>query len=354
MKRTVLSCLLILTLCVSGCGSSSSDSYAQNSAQGYSLDSASSSAGYGVADYDYSYESDSYEDTESVQETSQKEVSTDGSSDTGVIDRDKLVYRGSISISTIDFDEAVSAFKSLVNEYDGFLENERMTDNSYVTYDYDEFRNRDRRYSYTATIRVPSKSYEEFFTKSKDIGSVTESSSNVENITQQYNTTKTTLEIYQTKYDRYLELLEQAIDVSDMREIENELTNIEIQLAQYQTALSVMDTDVAYSYLDISINQVTKRSEMETEDTFFTRLTETFEDSWKTVLNFLEGVLFWIIMYWWYIAILIGVVFLIRKWNRWWRSKHPKKEAPPSKRRTYISKDDMALKESEDKDKTEE
>lgn len=239
--------------------------------------------------------------------------------ETGVIDTEKLVYNGEITIDTLKFDETVEEVKKLIEDVDGFIEYENVWDDA-GSYYYDDFalynsRNEQSRHTYNARVRVPSASYTKFVEKSEGIGDVRSQSSNVQNITQEYSTTKSQLEIYETKYKRYLELMEQASTVEEMIEIEREITNIEVSMAQYKTALSVMDTDVAYSTMDVTVNEIIKSSDIKNKNTFLTRLKETAEESWYGVLDFLEWVLFAIIRYWWYVAFAIILYKLNKKFR---------------------------------------
>ena len=300
--------VLLLTGCASsGSGVASMYDSVTNGAEGFS----SSTSGYDG----YSYEkSESYEP---------ESDSDDGTVDTGVIDVDKLVYRGSIEVTSEDFDGSLDELRALVKEVDGFIENESVTDDDYSYSYYIDSDSETRKMRYTATVRVPSSQFSRFMdgvagTK----GRVVRQSQNVDNISQQYSTAQTSLEIYQIKYDRYKELLKQAYDINDMIRIEDELTELEIKLADYKTRLSTMDTDVAYSYVDIVLRKVAWY-EHEIGDSFGARLWNTCKDSLSGVLKFLEGLLFFLIMYVWYLVPAGVAVFLLVR-----RSRHrPKKSS---------------------------
>lgn len=236
--------------------------------------------------------------------------------DTGVIDTEKLVYSGSITIDTLKFADAVEDFKKVVSDAGGFVENESVYDDG-GTFVYDDFasynsRAEETRHTYSATVRVPSDKYDSFIASSEEIGDIRSQSSSVDNITQSYSTAESQLEIYETKYERYKELLSKANTVEEMVSLEHELTEIELKVAEYRTMLSVMDTDVAYSTMNVTINEILKRSDIKNKNTFFVRLKETFVESWEGILSFLEGALFFIIRYWWYLALGI-IIYKVNK-----------------------------------------
>lgn len=324
--------VLGLTLCLmlTGCGGSGGsdakstgvmmeNNSVDTSFGGYDDDAAFSyDAGAGFSTTE-SIAEDSYDMTGSSVEESEAEGSGSGDTlKTGKIDTSKLVYRGSINVETLDFDDSVDRFNEAVKAFDGFVENMNVYDSNGGGYYYEE--NREHRYNLSALVRIPSDKYDAFMNGAESFGNVTSTSSSVENISQRYSTAETTRDIYRTKFDRYLKMLAQAESVEDMIEIERELTNIEVNLAQYNTDLSVMDTDVAYSYVDVYIQEVVKYEKVYDDSTFFSRLKDTIGDSWDNFLGFLEGVLFWLILYWWYIVIIIIIVVIVKKVHK---KKHP-------------------------------
>lgn len=307
MKKALLA-VFCCTFVLSGCGSSGGSVGDRMVMTGIEDN--------GMA-YEYGYDnmaSESY-DADSSDEG--------GTMDTGVIDTEKLVYRGDLSIDTLDFAGSVAAFREMVDEYEGFVENERTSDDGgWGCYWEDTVE--DVHHEYHAMVRIPSSRYDDFIVASGSLGSVRSSSSTVENISQQYSTTQTSLEIYSTKYDRYLQFLSKAETVEDMLSIERELTDLEVKLADYKTQLSTMDTDVAYSYVDVDIREVSKRSFIKEEDTFLTRLKETCTDSVTGFLKFCEALLFFFIMNWWYLAAIPALIALAVRNSR---KKDAKKNA---------------------------
>lgn len=259
--------------------------------------------------------------------------STSGAGDQGKpsptekeISTDMLVYRGGVTTQTLDFDQAVQSFKALMTEYGAFVEDERIDTKDGNMYSYSD--SADIRHTYNATVRIPSAKFNEFFEKSQGVGTAYGAWSNVENISQRYGTATTQLEIYQTKYERYLKLLAEAYNVEDMIEIERELTDIELKLAEYKTAISTMETDVAYSYLDMEIIEVRKATDFRRQPkTFLERLKDVVIESVDTFLVFLEGILFFLIMSWWYLLLIWLGLWLFIRWNKKRMAKYREEQA---------------------------
>jgi len=84
--------------------------------------------------------------------------------------------------------------------------------------------------------------------------------------------------------DRLLELYEDAT-LTEMITINQQLSNIEIQIAQLQGTLNEFDSLVDYSELKIYIYQST----IATRSPFFPRIALAFENGLKAVVNILDG-----------------------------------------------------------------
>lgn len=231
----------------------------------------------------------------------------------GKINKEMLVYRGELSVDTLDFNTSVNNFKALINEKGGFIDSESYTD-SYSRNSYYAIDEEDKHNLYTATVRVPSNEYDAVMNSATNLGDVRIRNSNVSNVTQQYSTYKTQLEIYETEYSRYLKLLEDATDDEYALMIENELFDIQIQIANLKSGITNIENDVAYSYINITIKEVTKYEEKpEKTDTFFDRFKNTCKDSWNGFLEAMEDFLFWIVMN--IYGIIIFAVIVIIGWR---------------------------------------
>lgn len=351
MKKKILSVFAVgLMLVCAGCGNDKSDvnvSKNELAYDSYEDDWAAESAGgfsenYSATDSDTYYQSAAT--TEEAMETgAENEKYTDGNtagitptqeSGTGKIDKEMLVYRGELSIDTLDFNTSVSNFKALLNEKGGFIESESYTDN-YTNSSYYAIDASNKHNVYTATVRVPSSAYDEVMNSATSLGDVRSRYSNASNVTQQYSTYKSQLEIYETEYNRYLTLLENATDDEYALMIENELFDIQIQIANLKSGITNIENDVAYSYIDITIKEVSEyEEEPEKTDTFFDRFKNTCKDSWDGFLEAMEDLLFWIVMNIYGIIIFVIIVLLV--W-RFWRKKRGKKARKNKKTQNIVN-----------------
>ena len=113
-----------------------------------------------------------------------------------------------------------------------------------------------------------------------------------------------------------MDMLRQADNVNDMLSISDRLTGVETRLNILRSRLDNIDTDVAYSTVNIYLYEVveyTDPGQMRRNRTFFDRLMNTISDSWSGLLDFLEGTLFFIIRFAPIAAVIRLMVWLVRK-----------------------------------------
>ena len=298
---------LILSMLLTGCGNSydASDRTAPSEnyvAGDYSESQASKSSGLNIASSDNEayeaageYADEDYEAEEYTDKTDSSNSENADIPDTtkqkaasnkkGNINKDMLVYTGNVRLNTEKFDDSYKSLKELVEKNDGFIENENYSEQSS---DSELFK------SVALTIRVPSKNFNALLDSFGDIGTVSSKTTNVENVSQEYSENAAALDIYEAKEDRYIEQLKTVKDESTMLELENTLTDIQIQIARLKSRQSAIETDVAYSYINVNLTESTFHEAPETS--FGGRLLNSIKRSWHSFVTFVEGLIIVLVM----------------------------------------------------------
>ena len=360
MKKKYFISALLCAAIMSGCSS------ANNSDSGYSGGSSmaaapqmngasfSDSKGAGVryessASYDYGEAADSYEYAETPADPSKAENPENGL-EAEKLSKEMLVYYCSMSIDTLNFDQSVTAFKNQLDMYGGFIEEENYSDGGSGGYWYNA--NAEKWQSYSATLRVPSKNYDDFCNSASELGDVRSKNARVENVSQEYSDLSTTLEIYEAKEARYISLLSTITEDEYAVAVEKELTDIQIQIAGIKTRMNAIETDVAYSYVYMTINEVKEYvSEPAKTDTFFDRLAVTLKSAGSGFLSFLEDLLFLIIYLAPYLVLIGIVVFIVRKIIKTFRKdkgERKSKRKKSGKQETEVQETEQSATESGD------
>lgn len=311
MKKISITSFLLSAALLTGCGSSSN--YASDTAgisqnsKGYASYDSASEAYY---DSDYSY-SDEVENGDASSNSSGDE---DGLT-ADRIKKEMLVYSCDMSVDVLDFDTAVSKFKESLDSYGGFVENENYNDGGSGSRWYSE--DDEKWQTYSATVRVPSTDYDAFCAAAAELGDLRSKNASVQNVSSEYYDLSTTLEIYEAKEQRYIALLADITDDEYAVSVEKELTELQIEIAKIKTRMNDISTDVAYSFVNISINEVKQYTpEPVQKDTFGQRLKNTISSTASNFVKFLEVLLFIIIALLPYIiliGIIVFVIILIRK-----------------------------------------
>ena len=165
---------------------------------------------------------------------------------------EKLIYSASATVETTEFDGTIEKLSALVEQYGGFVESSSVNGSNYYT--------QSRGYSSTRyasyVIRVPSEKFSALMGSLSTLGNVPYRHTYTENITAQYYDTDARLTAYQTQEDRLLEMMEAAKTVEDLIAIEEKLTELRYQIENLQSTLKNWDRQVAYSTLDLEVQEV--------------------------------------------------------------------------------------------------
>ena len=161
------------------------------------------------------------------------------------------------------------------------------------------------------TVRVPSQKYEEFINAIEGEEKITSKNSQVENITKSYYETAALLESSRIQEERLLDMMENAYSIEDMIAIETRLTEVQKEINVYKSQLAVMDTNVSYSTVTLSVEGVRRYTEVKNTFKFTDRLSNTVRESWESFWNILEWLLFLVIRLIPIILIFTPIVLLI-------------------------------------------
>ena len=223
----------------------------------------------------------------------------------------KLIKTLKLTIETLDFDQSVTALEQLVSEAGGYVESSTVNGQSYQSSSL-------RSASYT--IRVPVSELERVEGSLAGIGSITSTTSNVNDISLQYADTASRVEALRTQRDSLLSMLSQATELDDLLTIQDHLTNVQYQLDSYESQLRVMDNQVDYSTISLNLKEVKIYTPEPQNDSFGDKLSRTFRNSLKRIGAFFEDLAIFllgrlpILLIW--AAVIAAAVFLIRHFGR--------------------------------------
>ena len=157
-------------------------------------------------------------------------------------------------------------------------------------------------------VRVPVKNYNDFVGEAGSIGSVTRSSQDNRDITEQYFDTEARLESAKIREERVLEILKNSAMLDDVLALERELADIRYEIESYTGTLRKYDSLVNYATVEINLSEVKEYAAPKVETvTFGERMSSAFKDGinefkygFQNFLVFLSynfiGVIVWVIV----------------------------------------------------------
>ncbi|MBE6636011.1 MAG: DUF4349 domain-containing protein [Ruminococcaceae bacterium] len=252
-----------------------------------------------------------------------------GSSDSGGIGKlpedgsdspsDKIIKTVTTSMSTTEYDSLVEKLYEAIKAVGGYTDNERISGSTpYRTAN--------------ITIRIPAEKLEEFKSVLSGLGNVTYYNASKVDVSLTYSTLKARVDTLTTEIGVIEELFEIAKadgDISRISELERRLTDIKMQKAEAEAQLAVYDNSIAYSTVNLEINEVREyvAPEPEPELNAFQRIGKDFVRNLKNVGNFFVEFFVWfvgslpILVIW--AGVLTGIFFLVRFLRRRYPHRFP-------------------------------
>lgn len=237
----------------------------------------------------------------------------------------KLIKTVDMNMETREFDTLLSGISDKTVELGGYVENSEVSGSS----SYGGSR------SAWLKLRIPADKLDGFVTIIGEMGNVTYKNEQVQDITLEYVDVESHKKALSTEQERLMTLLENAENMEDIIQIETRLSQIRYELQSYESRLRVMDNQVSYSTVSVSVYEVERITEVE-KKTFFQevsyRLSENFYDisqgSRNFAIWFLSSLPYLVIW-----AVVLGLLFwFVRKklWKRPGRKsgKRGKKQEP--------------------------
>lgn len=257
----------------------------------------------------------------------QKTAETDTSTDGGTAElppSDKIVYSGSVTVETMEFDKTLENLNKMVSDCGGFIENSSVTGTDFNSQYSGYASYRTAQY----TFRIPVDKFKSFTEGLNTLGNVPYSSTNAENITMQYTDTASRLKVYETKQARLLELLSKATSMEDILSIENSLTDVQYQIESLTSQIRYWDSLISYSTLSVTVSEVSLYTDDNTSTlSYGQQIKETFVRSIKALGRFFKGFFKFLVGAFPVLVVLaviaVPVILIIRAANKKRRAKMP-------------------------------
>ncbi len=209
----------------------------------------------------------------------------DGSltTDNAVSSNRKIIRTFTVYGETKTYDDALAEINTSIAAYNGFISESRVTGASYNHYG---------SYSRTAylVIKIPAENLDAFISQIGGALNVTSSASTQQDVSEAYYSVEARMKTLETERESLLAMMasiDSAKDYDFWYTLQKKISETEQQIAEYQAILKSYDGQVAYSTVNLTIDEVVEYTPIKDEEpTFGERIAEAFVESWQ---DFGEG-----------------------------------------------------------------
>lgn len=273
MKKTVSVCLIVLMLAavLCACGASKeADGYAQDIHMQTVVETTQASSAGGFLTMD-----SAVGDTENGYFEMKAEEEFADSAESGAVDSAalvssrKLIRNASLEVQTKGFDAFLAQLEANAEKIGGYVEQSEVRGDNY-NYVSD-------RYAYLV-LRIPSTDFDEFIGGVSEIATVTSKEIGLQDVTSSYVDTESRIKALETEQESLLSLLKKAINVSEVIEIQDRLTQVRGELESYKAQLKLYDEQIAYSTVTVNVYEV-ERVTLPEQEGFLDEVKERLSDN---------------------------------------------------------------------------
>lgn len=255
MKKNLRNILLVLCLaafCVSLFGCASKEAY-----EPYPNDFRDEDMPYSEQ-YSYSGKTDYGTDVQFPSEAEKPQGDTSR----------KIIRIVTLSCETKEFDKVLAQIVTDVRAFGGYFETMDLSSN---------YRNARRE---TMVIRIPKPYADEFLSGVKGAVNILRESESNSDVTLKYADVESKLAALNVQQTRLLELMEQAKNLDEILTLEDKLADVRYQLERYESERRLMENQVEYVTVNMSLNEVEKETVTEAP-TLGSRMGEGFMECIK-------------------------------------------------------------------------
>lgn len=216
----------------------------------------------------------------------------------------KMVYRATLDIETLDFDQSYDTILQTVRDFGGYVSNQYTSGGHRISGNY-----YNSRYA-ELTLRIPAERYTEFLQQGDAFGNVTSISNEGDDITAQYIDVEARLTSLKAQEERLLSMLDRAGTLEELISLEDHLADVRYEIESYTSTFNTYKDLISYSTVTIYLNEVTRTTN--TRDTFGARLKEALSDSLQGFVDLLQNIAIFLIVALPYLLIALGIYIAVR------------------------------------------
>lgn len=239
---------------------------------------------YGGADYDVKAAYESTADFAPAAEDDAAMAGEPGEEGPPIPDADaiqrKIIYSAQLDLVVEDFDPVRGAVEKLVGQFDAYIARSTVSGSPGSPR------------SGTWTIRVPVARYAEFLEAARQLGELRSEDSDSKDVTAEYYDVDARIRNKQREEERLIKLLDEATGkLSDILDVERELSRVRGEIEQLQGRLRVLNDLTSMTTVDLRVDEIKNYVPESPEGpTYLTRVRRAFQGSIAALVAAAQGV----------------------------------------------------------------
>ena len=289
MKTKIITICILLAVLLSTLTSCGADNYASDNVKN-------------AGNYGYSEEMSTDGDNGYMLKTE----STSGSKST-VAENRKIIERINLTVETKTFDELMAKVENEITTVGGYVESSSVYGNGYYNYDGGRTAN--------LTIRVPAESSGKFTAFISENSTVTEKTTNTDDVTLKYVDTESRLNALKAEKESLEELLKKAQTVDEIISVKQRLTDVIYEIESNASQLRTYDNLIDYTTVTLSVREVEKVTVVE-EQTVWQKIGTNLKNNFESVWEGMKSLFVFAVSslpYFLVLAVLAVIVIIIAK-----------------------------------------
>ncbi|MFW6287752.1 MAG: DUF4349 domain-containing protein [bacterium] len=157
----------------------------------------------------------------------------------------RIIKRANLTIETNRIEEINNRVMPLIEKYNGYISDSR----NWVNYDKQKFS--------WYQLRIPAEFFNPVLDEitSESFGDVVSRSMSGQDVTEEYMDLDIRINNLQAQEERYRELLDKAVEVSEILKIENELNRVRTEIERLQGRINYLENQINYSTITVEFRQ---------------------------------------------------------------------------------------------------
>ena len=162
-------------------------------------------------------------------------------SNTNIIPR-SIIYTGWMSLETDDIDLTINKIKQVISSSNGYVDNISVDKSEKFEYGY-------------ITVRVPQDQFSNVVQSIENLGELKNKNISNNDITDQLFDLKIRIDNAKATEARFLQILDKAVNISDILQIEKELNRLRTDIEILEGHINNLNNRIAYSSLTINVSK---------------------------------------------------------------------------------------------------